>query len=984
MLAPLHVLIVEDNPDDAELMALRLEEDGLALVWQRVETEAEYLAALATPPDLILADWSMPHFSGQRALQLLRQRDLDIPFIIVSGSIGEEAAVEALRQGAADYVLKDRPGRLGQAARHALEEKRLRQERQRALEDLERRAAQLALLNDIGAQIARILDRDPVRVLDRAVRLVEECFGYHHVAVFTLDRERGELLMSARTGQFAHLFPPGHRLKLGQGMVGWAAQKGETLLANDVTTEPRYVNLYADVIPTRSELCVPISVGAEIVGVLDVQSPQPDAFTGNDVLVLDTLAHQIAVAIENSRLYESLQRELVERQQAEEALAELNITLEERVQQRTFELQVLYDLSQQLGYATGEAELMRLLLEHLGRAIPYDVSAVLLWTEVGGRLLIQPTRLLSPAARRVLETRVVRLFQHLSGQKVNLAQLDIQVLPAVGYDDEAPPVARLRSNAQVTLRIGEERRAIGLLAIGAEARDAFTEDHHRLLYTMAGQAALHIERLHAWQAAEYQRLVSLVETMPVGVILLDQSQRIRLINPAARLCLAALTEADLGDVLNDLGGWPVPTLLQPPPAGMSHYEILGTGKPQRTFEVTSRPMAMGSLLLLREITAERELQHQVRQQERLSALGQLTAGIAHDFNNILTGMIGLAQLWQAHPQLPETAREDLGRIAQEGQRAARLIRQMLDFSRRTTPATMPLDLGPFLKEVTRFLERTIPEHVRVSLTIQPGEYTVNADPISLQQALTNLAVNARDAMPAGGELSLHLSEFVLVPGAPPPVTGMSPGRWVVLAVADTGTGIPPEVRAHLFEPFFTTKPMGEGTGLGLSQVYGIIRQHAGYITVETGVGQGTTFRIYLPHYTWGKPRPTAEESRELPGGRGERILLVDDQEIVRHLGQAALESLGYQVLTAASGPEALALYQSAGGVDLVLTDLVMPGGLGGQQLIQALREIDPGLKALLTTGYGMPEQHDTEIQGVIPKPFELAVLARTVRKVLDS
>jgi len=198
--------------------------------------------------------------------------------------------------------------------------------RKRAEKALEQRAAQLALINDIGRQIATVLELDSI--LDRAARLVQESFGYHHVALFTLEPGQGELVMRARAGEFAHLFPPGHRLKLGQGMVGWAGLHSQTVLANDVDAEPRYVNLYPDVIPTRSELSVPIQVGEEIVGVLDVQSPQLNAFDENDVMVMETLADQLAIAIENARLFEAVERELVERERAEARLRETMAELE--------------------------------------------------------------------------------------------------------------------------------------------------------------------------------------------------------------------------------------------------------------------------------------------------------------------------------------------------------------------------------------------------------------------------------------------------------------------------------------------------------------------------------------------------------------------------------------------------------------------------------------------------------------------------------
>jgi PAS domain S-box-containing protein len=250
-------------------------------------------------------------------------------------------------------------------------------QRKRADEALEQRAAQLALLNDIGSRIAAVLELDSV--LAKATHLVQESFGYHHVALFTIDRERDELVMKARAGDFAHLFPPDHRLKLGQGMVGWTGLHGESLLANDVDAEPRYVNLYPDVIPTQSELSVPIQVGEELVGVLDVQSPQRNAFDENDVMVIETLADQIALAIENARLYEAVQQELSERERAEEALRES----EEEIRRRTAQLEALRELGLEL---TSQLDLDTLLRSIVSRAI------ALLGGAEGSLHLYQPER----------------------------------------------------------------------------------------------------------------------------------------------------------------------------------------------------------------------------------------------------------------------------------------------------------------------------------------------------------------------------------------------------------------------------------------------------------------------------------------------------------------------------------------------------------------------------------------------------------------
>jgi CheY-like chemotaxis protein len=344
------------------------------------------------------------------------------------------------------------------------------------------------------------------------------------------------------------------------------------------------------------------------------------------------------------------------------------------------------------------------------------------------------------------------------------------------------------------------------------------------------------------------------------------------------------------------------------------------------------------------------------------------------------------------PDLPPDAAQAFETILGESRKAATLVQQILDFSRRSPIEVKAVDLAPFVKEAVRMLERTIPESISLLLEVEAGEHapplTVNADPTRIQQVLMNLVVNGRDAMPEGGVLRIGLSGLEIEPGQQPPVAEMEPGRWVCLVVSDTGTGIPPHVLPHIFEPFFTTKPRGEGTGLGLAQVHGIVQQHGGHADVETELGRGTTFRIYLPAYRPDEQEAEREEAaRAMPEGRGETILLVEDSEKIRRAGQMVLESLNYRVLTAKNGQEALEMCQSAGKVDLVLTDVVMPE-MGGVKLTQELRKMDPGLRVLVLTGYLMPEDmeqlENQDIQGILHKPLDAETLAQTVRKALDT
>ncbi len=392
----------------------------------------------------------------------------------------------------------------------------------------------------------------------------------------------------------------------------------------------------------------------------------------------------------------------------------------------------------------------------------------------------------------------------------------------------------------------------------------------------------------------------------------------------------------------------------------------------------------GLVGIARDITEWKRIEERMLRQDRMAALGQLAGGIAHDFNNILTGITLSTQMLLTDGRLPRDLSADLKNILGDARRAAHLVEQILDFSRRSFFETRPVDLMDLVRETADMLRQTLPTTIHILLEVGRGEYVVNADSDRLQQVLLNLAANARDAMPEGGEFRVALSRVWVGPGSKPPVDEMPAGDWVCLAVSDTGVGMQPDVVSHLFEPFFTTKPVGQGTGLGLAQVHGIVTQHGGYIGVETEVGRGTTIRIYLPAQDGADGRETASPDLEADAAT---ILLVDDEERVRRLGRRVLESLGFRVLTAADGQEALEVYRSADRVVLVITDVAMPG-MGGRELMRELRKTDQQLKGVIVTGYALNEDlrelREEGITEVVYKPFDVDTLETAVRRALDS
>lgn len=391
----------------------------------------------------------------------------------------------------------------------------------------------------------------------------------------------------------------------------------------------------------------------------------------------------------------------------------------------------------------------------------------------------------------------------------------------------------------------------------------------------------------------------------------------------------------------------------------------------------------------RDITERRKLETQFRQAQKMEGVGQLAGGVAHDFNNLLTVIQGHVTLMMEHPNLSADMRESITEIGQSSARATELTRQLLTFSRRQTLKIGLHDLNAVVPGLSRMLQRLVGEHItlRVRLAAQP--LTVRADATMLEQALLNLVVNARDALPEGGHIIIETGEssFNTVEAAQSPLA--RPGKFVTLTVSDTGHGIPPEVLPHIFEPFYTTKDVGHGTGLGLATVFGIVQQHHGWVNVYSELGQGAAFRIYLPRQEPEQPTtPQPTDSSSLRRG-SETILVVEDEASVRTFVTKVLTRLGYRVIEAPSGVVALSLWAAhRDEIRLVLTDMVMPDGMNGRQLAERLHAERPGLPIIFTSGYSAElAGRDLSLEegaNFLTKPFEIRALTELVRHRLGG
>jgi PAS domain S-box-containing protein len=552
---------------------------------------------------------------------------------------------------------------------------------------------------------------------------------------------------------------------------------------------------------------------------------------------------------------------------------------------------------------------------------------------------------------------------------------------------------KLNLYSSLFIPIVAEGRLIGGVSLMDEERRRWTEEDISLAEAICSQLGSAAARLGLMETIQEQAdlLQRILDTVQEGIFTLDIDRRILVANPSARGFLEEISGARPGEVLKKIGGRHLEEFLVPRQDGLPH-EVEYTGENSKIFEVYPNPVEVGTqeaawTILVRDVTEVREVQRRIQEQARRGAVGQLAAGIAHDFNNIIAAIILYSEMVQSLPELSDKGRQRVTTIIEQAHRASTLTRQILDFSRRGIMEPHPMDLIPFLKELIKLLQRTLPENIHIQMEYDEEDYIVSTDPTRIQQVFMNLAVNAWEAMPSGGTLTFDLAVLELDEGEVPPHPEMSPGEWVQVSISDTGKGIPAEDIPRLFEPFFTTKPPGEGTGLGLAQVYGIVSQHQGFIDVSSEVGVGTSFNVFLPALPLNSLSGIIPSETEPMEGKRETILVVEDDAPMREALVETLERMNYQVVSAGDGLEALAHFEQGKEIDLVLSDLVMPE-MGGVALHATLKEQYPDVRMVVMTGYPLEEGgKDLLEQGIVAwlqKPLDGETLGRAMREFLEQ
>lgn len=837
----------------------------------------------------------------------------------------------------------------------------------------EKRVVALEILRQVSLRLTASLEPEAVldAILDGVFKLIPDVQDAH---IFTYD---GEQLAFGSS-----LWQDGHRGEIyseprPDGLTYRTARSGETIVVNDFKTNPLFSKQVAKESWEGSIVGIPVKIGNRVVGVLNIAHLKPYAFSEAELHMLRLMSDQAALAMENARLFEQ--------------------TMMERRH-----ISLLYAVGQASAASLDPDTIVERALELTCQALGGNVGAIWAYQPDENHLSLwmlyaqdfQPIDHLDPER----EARIP-LGQTLVGWSAQ--QHQAINIPDVWQDERWTKIDYIDAeiHAMIAAPISDGQQLLGVMTILHQQISAFSNDHLNLLQSICQQVGLALSNAHRYQdinrlvdllATEQHRLESLIEMLPAGILLIDKDHHLLLSNPLGKAFLSILSDSREDHPLTNLGSIPLADILGPQTHSLP-LEISVEAPKRGVYEVQASQIGGDTVqwvLTIRDVTQERENQERVQMQERLATVGQLAAGIAHDFNNIMAAIVVYADLLMMEPSLSDASQERLSIIQQQIQRASSLIRQILDFSRRSIMEQSTLHLLPFMKEMQKLLERTLPETIMFSLDYEPGEYAVLADPTRLQQVFMNLAVNARDAMPNGGQLRFHLANIRLNDENTPPVVEMHPGDWVCVSITDTGVGVSLENQSRIFEPFFTTKSVGQGTGLGLAQVYGIVRQHDGYIDVKSQLGKGTQFDIYLPKILAESGKRDTKDDRGVIDGTGKTVLLVEDDSTTRSALEALLQAQNFQVILASNGTDALEILNRENEkISLVVSDIVMPK-MGGIDLYTLMQIRWPEIQILFITGHPINNQS----QGVLEhgnvewlqKPFSIAAFNQAVKKLLED
>ncbi len=1036
----LRILHLEDNPADALLVRDLFAEEGLAVEIQLVDSKEKFQHALrAEKWDLILSDFRLPDFNGLDALQIVREQFPQLPFILLSGNIGEPAAIESLKAGATDYVLKTNRERLIPAVHRAVAESAERTLRQAVEDDLLRSEEQYRVLFQSNPNPMLIFDLASMKILEvnkAAIRQYgyerEEFFGKTLACLGAPERDATNLRTSWDTA--SKNLSWSHRRKDGTPIemeASWSplvfeGRQAALTTATDVTERRRSDHRNAQFNKLSHELSAATTAdeAAKFIGeaaddlfnwddfALDLYSPEKDEVVS---LLAYTTVEGRRVKIDASpqpKTANTLVQRVIARGaelvSASEAGGKSGTTMIAPIRKGTQVIGVLFVQSLQTNrYNEHDLETLRSLAYQSGGALQrVRAEDELRNTQKQFKVFFENSPdaiFVEDLSGRVLDVNASACVLHGLTRDQLIGKNAVEDLVPLGQRAAArQKFAQLRSG-EISWIEGESFRADGQ-SVPVEARVTQVEFN--------GQPALlfHVRDISERHAAEIALrssetlFRSVWENSVDGMRLTDEKGNIVAVNNAFCRLVGLPPEQ-----LEDKPFWviySVETDCAKMLAQHRQHFLVGSLEDRREgefrlhdgrsvfFDTTNFYVKSGGkprllLSLFRDITTNKRLEEQLRQSQKMEAIGQLAGGVAHDFNNILTIILGHATLLTLTP-LDQRSLASATQIKSASERAASLTRQLLAFGRKQIVNPRPIDLNSVVGNLTEMLARLLGEDIILKLNFNPEPATVEADVSMMEQILMNLSVNSRDAMPRGGVLSLGISACEVDVEHTKQFADARPGSFICLAHTDTGAGIPPENVARIFEPFFTTKELGKGTGLGLATVYGIVKQHKGWIEVDSELEKGTTFRIYLPTTTATAAANSVPDKAPVRAPDGhETILVVEDERDLREIITRTLIRHGYRVFQAIDGNNALQIWSEyKDNIDLVFTDVIMPGGVNGRELAERLLREKPNLKVIYSTGYsadalGRDFRLDPELN-YLQKPYQPDDLARIIRRRLDK
>lgn len=1021
MSSPLRVLIVEDNPLDAELVLRELHRAGFNPDWQQVQTEHDFLDRLQPDLDIILSDYDMPQFSGPRALELLKSSGMDIPFIIISGTIGEDVAVNVMKLGATDYLLKDRLIRLGISIRQAIEQGNLRRERVKAEEELRWKTAFLeAQVNStldgvlvVDAQGRKILqnqrmvdlfqipqpfaddsdDKDQLEwvtgitldpqsfiervrylyahpkeisrdeielkngtVLDRYSSPVIGKDGKYYGRIWTFrditERKRSanalleskrflQSTLNALTSHIAILNEHGVIIEVNAAWDRFASDNdfrgahrgvGDNYLSLCDSASGRFSNEAAEV--AAGIRAVMAGKKSEFHLEYPCHSPQEQRWFVVRVTRFDgdgTL--RVVVAHEN----------ISERRQAEEALQES----EERFRQLAENIQEVFWISDstkhQVFYVSPAYETV------WGRSCESLYASMQSWQEA-----------LHPEDReRVMKAAITKQVEGTYDEEYRILRPDgslrwirDRAFPVKDASGETYRIVGVARDISKSKHAGDRLREQASLL--DKARDAILVRNLDHGITYWNKSA---EQLYGWTAEEA------IGRKATELLYRDLDAYEKAVETVVR-------QGEWRGEIQQINRDGVPILIE------ARWTLVR--------DADGRPKSI--LAINTDITEKKRLEQQYLRVQRMESIGTLAGGIAHDLNNVLAPILMSIDLLRLTSR-DERSRSMLSTIETSARRGADMVQQILSFARGVEGQRVMINPRLIIEEIQHLVQDTFPKNILFQADLPAELPSFLGDHTQVHQILLNLCVNARDAMPDGGTLAVSARSVTLDEQYAAMHDSAKPGDYITIKVTDTGTGIPPKVLEKIFDPFFTTKEVGKGTGLGLSTVLAIVKSHDGFLHVYSEPGRGTTFTVWFPA-SGATPDGPAPSEEMHPRGRGELILVVDDEAAVRTITQQTLEAFGYRVLVAADGAEAVTLYtQHQAEVAAVLTDMMMPI-MDGPATIQVLRHMNPTLKIIAASGLandsGAARAAGMGVKHFLPKPYTAQTVLTTLRQTLDA